>query len=209
MTLFLLVTIWLLACSGTLSENSLKSAHANSTLISAKAAESDYKSNDKEPCLCHFDSILNHPETPKLAKDIYLDRDWNIGNDAEMLALLDSLTTSNQPYRAFYFKVVTKTEKKSDGYYTEGLAYAGYHFVLNHTAEFAAYFDERSCHTSKDLTTWATIVAMELAMNGEGTDLRKNRDEYIRRLNANCTLCSTKQQETIRDFSRALKKAMK
>lgn len=195
-----LLTFGLLACGSSTTTTGQNPDHRKGTLTSASAAKLNDGSNSHETCLCNFDSILNHPETPKLAKDIYLDRDWNIGNDTEMLALLDSLTASNNQSRAFYFKVVTQSERKSDGYYTEALSYAGYHFVLNHTAAFAAYFDDRTCHTSEDLKTWARIVAMEIAMNGERNEPLKAPIQHSEIINRVSYFRKTSVQQLVRYF---------
>jgi len=168
--------------------------------------KSEISSNDyREFHNCDFDKFLNNPKTPKLAKDIYLDKEWNLNNDTEALALLDSLTAKDKTSRPFYFKVVTKTKKKSDGYFSEGLGLAGYEFIGSHTQEFASYFDNKQCHTDNDFATWADIVIMEFSISGEGSYDKPIVDDYIKKLKSNCKDCSTAQNETINKFGLTLK----
>lgn len=158
---------------------------------------------------CKIDQFLNDSNVPKLAKDIYLDNDWNLSNDNEALALLDSLAAKNKTSRPFYFKVVTKTYKKSDGYFSEGLGLAGKEYVENNTKEFIANFDDKTCFTDNDLTTWANIVILEFSINGEGEYDKPIIDDYIKKLKSNCKDCSPTQKENINRFSLTLKNEWK
>ncbi len=152
-----------------------------------------------------FDKFINDPKTPKLAKDIYLDKDWDLRNERESLALLDSLTAKDQYSRPFYFKVVTKTKKKSDGYFSEGLGLAGKEYVENNTKEFVSYFDNKDCFTDKDLATWAEIIMLEFSIIGEDGNNKPIVDNYIKKLKVNCKDCSITQKETINKFGLKLK----
>ena len=158
---------------------------------------------------CKIDQFLNGSNVPKLAKDIYLDNDWNLSNDNEALALLDSLTAKNKTSRPFYFKVVTKTYKKSDGYFSEGLGLAGKEYVENNTKEFIANFDDKTCFTDNDLTTWANIVILEFSISGEGEYDKPIIDDYIKKLKLNCKDCLPTQKENINRFSLTLKNEWK
>ena len=154
---------------------------------------------------CDFDKFVNDPKTPKLATDIYLDKEWNLSNDKEALALLDSLTAKDKTSRPFYFKVVTKSQKKSDGYYSEGLGNAGYNYIMNNTQEFATYFDNKQCHADNDLAIWAGIVILEFGISGEGSYDKPIVEDYIKKLKSNCKECSPTQKETINKFCLTLK----
>jgi len=172
--------------------------------------ENEVNSNEyKQFDFCQCDKFINDVKTPKLAKDIYLDNDWNLSNDNEALALLDSLTAKNKASRPFYFKVVTKTYKKSDGYFSEGLGLTGKEYVENNTKEFIANFDNKNCFTDNDLTTWAKIVILEFSISGEGEYDKPIIDEYIKKLKSNCNDCSPTQKENINKFGLTLKKEWK
>ena len=158
---------------------------------------------------CQFEKFINDPKTPKLAKDIYLDNEWNLSNDNETLALLDSLTAEDITSRPFYFKVVTKSYKKSDGYYAEGLGLAGFEFVEKHTQDFATYFDNKKCHTDSDLFIWTDIVILEFGIRVENSHDKPTVDDYIKILKMNCKNCSTTQKETINKFGSILKEKWK
>jgi hypothetical protein len=154
---------------------------------------------------CNFDNFIADKKTPKLAKDIYLDKDWNLSNDSEVLGLLDSLTAENKLSRPFYFKVVTKSYKKSDGYYSEGLGYTGKKYVENNTREFITHFDNKECFTDSDLTTWADIVMLEFSLIADNEFDESLIDNYTNQLNTNCKSCSETQKETLKKFNSILK----
>lgn len=156
---------------------------------------------------CNFDNFIANKRTPKLAKDIYLDNEWNLSNDSEALALLDSLTAKNKNSRPFYFKVVTKTYKKSDGYFSEGLGRVGKEYVENNTREFASYFDNSDCFTDKDLETWADIVLLEISLEQDNVETTKEEHViygYCRKLKTQSDNFSTSQKETIFKFTKIL-----
>jgi len=209
LTVIIILTFGLLSCKNSADKKSVDNETAKDSLVHIDTFyidQNELNGNEyKEFHQCDFDKFLNNPKTPKLAKDIYLDKEWNLRNDTEALALLDSLTAKNKTSRPFYFKVVTKSEKKSDGYYSEGLGLAGYAFVLNNTQEFASYFDDKLCNTENDLAIWADIVIMEFSISGEGSYDKPIVDDYIKKLKSNCKDCSTTQKETINKFDLALK----
>jgi len=180
--------------------------HIDSIYIDSTEIGGDY---NKEYRNCNFDNFIADKKTPKFAKDIYLDNDWNLSNDNKALALLDSLTAKNKTSRPFYFKVVTKTYKKSDGYFSEGLGLAGKEYVENNTKEFISNFDNKDCFTDNDLTTWAKIVILEFSISREGEYDKPIIDDYIKKLKSNCKECSPTQKENISKFGLTLKNEWK
>jgi hypothetical protein len=190
----IILTFGLFACNNSTDKRSVES---NNTKGSSIQITEFYD--------CNFNKFINDPMTPKLAKDIYLGNEWNFNNDNEVLSLLDSLTAKDNTSRPFYFKVITKSVEKSDGYYSEGLGLAGYEFVENHTQEFSSFFDNKKCHTNRDLETWADIVIIELSIIDEGNFDKPIVDDYIHKLRLNCNNCPTPQKETINKFGLILK----
>jgi len=159
----------------------------------------------KEFHSCDFEEIVKDTNTPKLAKDIYFDNEWKLNIDNDALALLDSLTAEDKSARPFYFKVVTKTMEKSDGYFAEGLGYAGKQYVENNTQEFVAYFDNKQCFTERDLTTWVDILMLEFSLLAENEFDKLYVDNYLKELNINCKNCSAIHKETLNKFSLILR----
>ncbi len=199
LTLITLLAFGLWACNSSADRESVGHATAKD-----HPAPVDKNKEIKDTYNCGLDTFVQNPGIPELAKDIYLDHKWNLDNDNEALALLDSLTAKDISSRPFYFKVVTKSAKRSDGYFSEGLGNAGYNYVLNNTEEFASYFDNRQCYTESDLDTWADIVILELGIISEDNYDKPIIDGYIEKLRSNCNNCPATQKETIRKFSMAL-----
>ncbi|MDP3929258.1 MAG: hypothetical protein Q8R57_09570 [Bacteroidota bacterium] len=209
LTVTIILTFGLLSCNNSADKKTVDIKTVKDSLVHIDTFyidQNEVNSNEyKEFNQCDFDKFLNDPKTPKLAKDVYLDKKWDLNNDTEALALLDSLTAKDKSARPFYFKVVTKTKKKSDGYFSEGLGLAGYEFIENHTQEFSSYFDNKLCHTDNDLATWADIVITEFSISEEGSYDKPIVDDYIKKLKSNCKDCSTTQKETINKFGLTLK----
>ena len=134
---------------------------------------------------CNFQAIATDKDISELARNIYFNREWSLENDNEALALLDSLQARNKSSRAFYFKVVTKSYEKSDGYYSEALGYLGKEYIANNTAEFIAFFDNSSCFTRADLMTWTKILIGEFSIIAEENDKRILVKNYIKKLRSN------------------------
>jgi hypothetical protein len=158
---------------------------------------------------CNFDEILADKRVPQLAKDIYFNREWSLENDNEALALLDSLQARNKSSRAFYFKVVTKSYEKSDGYYSEVLGYLGKEYIANNTAEFIAFFDNSSCFTRADLMTWTKILIGEFSIIAEENDKRTMVKNYIKYLKSNTKNCTAFQHANMNAFCVELEKEWK
>lgn len=206
LTLITILTFGLFACTISTGKKTGENETVKDSLVSIDNSTPDNKETmtNNYSC-CDFDKFVNDPRTPKLAKDIYLDNEWDLTND-EVLTYLDSLTAKDKSSRPFYFKVVTKSEKKADGYYAEGLGNAGYEYVLNNTQEFASYFDMKQCNTENDLTTWVDIVMLEISLIVENENDKTIVDNYINKIKSNCKECSTSQKETINKFSLILDK---
>lgn len=186
-------------------DENLKTVHSDSLYIDSNNVSGAGGQPYREINNCNFDNVAADRKTPKLAKDIYLDNDWDLDNDIEALALLDSLTAKNKSSRPFYFKVVTKSYKKADGYFSEGLGLIGKEYIEKSTNEFATYFDNKDCFTDTDLATWADIVLFEFRISGEGEYCMPLIDNYIKKLKSNCKDCSASQKETIDKFGLTLK----
>jgi len=212
-TTIILILFGLTACNNrtdkSVVDEKAKTVHIDSFYIDSNEINGAGGQPYKEFHDCNFDNFFTNKKTPKLAKDIYLDNDWNLSNDIEALALLDSLTAKNKTSRPFYFKVVTKTYKKSDGYFAEGLGLAGKEYVENNTKEFISNFDNKDCFTDNDLTTWAKIVILEFSISGEGEYDKPIIDDYIKKLKSNCKECSPTQKENINKFGLILKNEWK
>lgn len=210
-TIIILLLFGLIACNNRTNKNVVdektKMVHVDSLNIDSNEINGAGGQPYKEFSKCNFDNFIVDKKTSKLAKDIYLDNDWNLSNDHEALALLDSLTAKNKQSRPFYFKVVTKTYIKSDGYFSERLGLAGKEYVENNTQEFASYFDNKECFTGKDLETWTDIVLLEIHLEQDNVETTKVEHiiyGYCRKLKKQSANYPETQRETISKFIKIL-----
>jgi hypothetical protein len=153
--------------------------------------------------VCDLDKFLNNPNILPSAKDVYSDKEWNLDNDTFMLRLLDSLFAKDNQSRSFYFKVVTKTCKKSDGYYSEALGSRGKEYIDIKTKEFLNHFINNPCFTQDDLMTWADIEMLYFSLRAEDGN-KMLVDDYLQTLDRNCDNCTSSQMEVLKRFSEAL-----
>jgi hypothetical protein len=152
---------------------------------------------------CNYKKYVNGEKTSKLAKAIFYDKNWDL-NDDNVHSFFDSLTAKEKNARPFYFRVVTNSFKKSDGYYSEGLGGAGKDYVEENTKEFTSYFDNKACFSDRDLQTWADIVMLEFSLLADNEYDMSLMDNYIKKLTFNCNSCSANQKMTIEKFSKLL-----
>lgn len=178
-------------------------------IIGFNLMNSVYAQSNQTFNYCNFEEILADKRVPQLAKDIYLNRDWSLSSDKDVLSLLDSLQARDKKSKAFYFKAVTKSYDKSDGYYSEALGSVGKEYVEQHTAEFIAYFDNSSCFTREDLMTWTKIVILELSIVAEENDKRTMVKNYIKYLKSNTKNCTAFQHANMNAFCVELEKEWK
>lgn len=210
-TIIIIALFGLNACNNRTSNTEVdeknKTVHVDRLYVDSNEVNGAGGQHYKELHDCNFDNFIADKRTPKLAKDIYLDNVWNLSNATEALALLDSLTAKNKTSRPFYFKVVTKTYKKSDGYFSEGLGLAGKEYIENNTQEFAAYFDRKECFTDKDLETWADIVFLQIQLEQDNVETTKKEHTiygYCRKLKKQSANYPETQRETIFKFVQIL-----
>ena len=149
-----------------------------------------------------FRKYSDNATTPKLARDIFANRQWDLSEDSQALSLLDSLNAKEIEARPFYFKVVTLTYAKSDGYFSEGLGNAGYDYVKDNTSEFVNYFIGDNSFSKEDLKTWAKIILLELSISAE-ENLQKGISNYIKELKSK--KLSTEQTAVLDEFCSLLK----
>jgi len=211
-TIIIILLFGLTACNNRIDKSGVdentKTVHIDSLFIDSNEINHTDRQPYKEFHNCNFVNFIADKKTPKLAKDVYLDNEWNLSNDNEALALLDSLTAKNKTARPFYFKVVTKTYEKSDGYFTEGLGHAGKEYIQNNTKEFATYFDNKDCFTDQDLETWAKIVLIEFHIIQENVETTKEEHliyGYCRKLTTISKQFPKEQRNTIERFTKQLK----
>jgi len=82
--------------------------------------------------------------------------------------------------------------------YSEGLGAFGENYVATKTIEFAKYFDNRQCFSERDLESWAGIVMLEMALDGEYEKSDSIVLAYNKTIVNNCVTCTPKQKETIK-----------
>ena len=202
--LLLLFSITLFACNTQSISKEIPSKTSSNYSDSTKV-KTDSLSNFQDSC--NWDAVLPNTAVSNLAKAIYYHRNWNLKNDNEALAILDSLNAKNKFSRAFYFKVVTLMYEKSDGYFSESLGLMGKDFVENHTKEFASYFEMKNCFNEHDLNTWVKIVMLEFRILQD--DIETTREEhllygYCRKLINSSKNFPKGQKKTIEQFANQL-----
>lgn len=90
------------------------------------------------------------------------------GKDGDCLLLLDSMTNgSGGMTRLFYFLIVSKTLKWSDGYYSEGVGHSGTSFLFDRPTEFLSPW--WNVLEASERNEWVSALAGEQAIVSEGS----------------------------------------
>ena len=171
------------------------SANSQSNTNGGKSAEIKFKIT--------IDRFLKDKTIPQLAKDLYQEKvkpTDNFGN----IALIDSLNSTGYA-RGFYFLVITKTMKSSDGAYAEPLGIAAKEFVEKNTNEFVSYFiNNPGLLCTDDLKNWASFVYSEIQISSEGSEQKAINDFKIK-IRKNCKRLSKRHIKKANEFIELIK----
>jgi hypothetical protein len=141
---------------------------------------------------------INHKEIPQVCKDLFRNT-RQPSDEVDVLALLDSVFTSNDKTRPFYFLTITRTMAKADGAYAEPLGMMAKQFVETRTKEFIKYFRNESLLTDQDFDEWAKTVAGEIEISSSGQE-KEELKVLKEKMKLNCEKCDEGQIKTINDF---------
>lgn len=182
----------------TLTQYSCHLIDSKGAAVSEAIKETSMVTNDSILSGYLMSFYINHKEIPQVCKDLFR----NIrqpSDEVDVLALLDSVFTSNNKTRPFYFLTITRTMTKADGAYAEPLGMMAKQFVETRTKEFINYFHNESLLTDKDFDEWAKTVAGEIEISSSG----REREELMilkEKMKLDCEKCDERQINTINDF---------
>lgn len=128
------------------------------------------------------DYMLDHNVLP-MARLIADGGKPDLSKDTECLLLLDSMENgSDMRTRSFYFWVVSRTLKWSDGYYSEGVGNAGTSYLFNKPEEFLRSWMNMLNANERD--QWAYYLAGEQSIITEGVPCDSVMSVFNSRLKA-------------------------
>jgi len=158
----------------------------------------------------HLKDVLDDSKTPRLAKDIYLGKAWDLteDNSAKLLRIVERLPDMDPMEKGFYFIVIAKSFDKAEGAYAESLGYAGKDYVDNNIVEFLNYFCGEGKLPDVYLQKWACIVAGETELIKENQD-PKISTKISKIYDAKCKECRSEQKAVLKKFEELLKTYIK
>jgi hypothetical protein len=139
----------------------------------------------------HDKKIKDTPESFKyVLKDLIYSYDKNVNYRDNMLPLPSSGPTNSKDSainsrKIIYDKVINN---ELPLFVDTNFNIFPKEYVENNTKEFIANFDDKTCFTDNDLTTWANIVILEFSISAEGEYDKPIIDDYIKKLKLNCTV---------------------
>lgn len=141
---------------------------------------------------------INHDKIPQVCKDLFSGV-RQPSDEIDVLSLLDSIFTTNDETRPFYFLTITRTMEKADGAYAEPLGMMGKQFVEIRTKEFVDYFNKEILLTDKDFEEWAKKVAGEIEISADGKE-KEELEKLRSKMKLNCQSCDEGQSKILNDF---------
>jgi hypothetical protein len=145
-----------------------------------------------------FKFYIDHKEIPQVCKDLF-NNVRQPSDESDVLSLLDSIFTSNDETRPFYFFTITQTMSEADGAYAEPLGMMGKQFVETRTMDFVNYFKDERILTKMDFEEWAMTVAGEIQISFEGQE-KNEAEKLLTKMKSNCINCDKGQNKLIDDF---------
>lgn len=124
-----------------------------------------------------------------LARSIADGKEWDLSNDDDALALIDSFRRSRD--HAFYSAVLLRTIPRSDGYYTEPLGLAIHDKLLEDPCSVLTCCWENGCDSYDGLRDWTSAIAGEILIEHEEDPWAafvKYGNEVERRAKTECDL---------------------
>jgi hypothetical protein len=128
------------------------------------------------------DYILGH-DVPPFARAVANGKKPDLKEDTALLALLDSMVNGVDMYtRLFYFIVVSKTLKWSDGYYSEAIGGMGTSHLFQRPSEFLEAW--ANIINIDEQRSWAWYLAAEENIESEGHSVDLVMNSYRHRLDS-------------------------
>jgi len=192
------LTIYYTLVLVTLTQYSCHLIDSKRAVVSEAIKETSVVTNDSILSGHPISFYINHKGIPQVCKDLFKNT-RQPSDEVDVLALLDSVFTSNDETRPFYFLTITQTMTKADGAYAEPLGMMGKQFVETRTKEFVGYFHNESLLTDKDFDEWAKTVAGEIEISSSGRE-KEELHGLKEKMKLNCEKCDERQIKTINDF---------
>ncbi len=158
----------------------------------------------------HLRDVAEDSKTPRLAKDIYLGKDWELteNNSAKLLSIVERLPDMDPMEKGFYFIVIAKSFDRAEGAYSESLGYSGKSYIDNNMAEFLNYFCGEGKMPDVFLQKWAGIVSNEMEKVKVDQD-PKIATKISKIYDAKCKDCRSEQKAVLKKFEDLLKTYIK
>jgi len=150
----------------------------------------------------HFYYLAN-TKLKEVAQMILDDKIQPSDNDVTF-SIMDSLLSQKTEDRKFYFSVFLKILKKADGALAEAVGLPAMNYVEKYTTEFI----ELSSNISDDqFDSWASFIGFEIFLSSQDDPI-KDGEEFIKKLNTNCSDLSGKEKSHLESFNTAVIKSI-
>ena len=114
-----------------------------------------------------LDFALKSESIDPYFKDVFDQKKLIPTDDSKMNMITDSLFTTVNETKLFYFIVFTKSMNGADGYFSEDLGVQALNFVTQQTKRFATYFTSVPQLNDQDLNNWAACILGEIMISRE------------------------------------------
>lgn len=189
---------------------------AESEMVYEVTVENPFSSADTitrrspDPC-----DTLHHPafkSASSMAKDMLRGKRYDLQDEISAFAVLDSFRNGSDAItREFYFLVMTKALKWSDGYYSEGVSMASYGLYDSLPCEFLSHFNDLECLDDSDLYRWTQYLGFEFFLGENDIESGKldSAQAWMRNKCRNCPEAGKRVAEQINSKLKADVEAMK
>ncbi len=146
-----------------------------------------------EPCDTLHDPAFVHASP--MTRQMLRGERYDLQDEVSAFAVLDSFKNARDAAtREFYFLVMTRALKWSDGYYSEGISVAGYGLYDSLPCEFLSHFNDLECLDDSDLVRWSQYLGFEFFL--DAGDLQSGKLDSVQAwMREMCRDCSKMERQ--------------
>jgi hypothetical protein len=196
--LILTLALSVTACSGSKGDNKSNQNVINNSV--EETLKTEPHSNQVDTLNDPYHRSYLADKTTKEIGQMFLDNKLLPNDNGPTLRTMDSLLSTNQDSRKFYFMVFVKIMDKADGALAEAVGLPAMQYVEEYTDEF---LDLSSNLSNEQFNSWARFVGWEILLSSNDNPV-KDGELFIEKINSNCSVLDSSRKQRLENFNKII-----